>query len=272
MALSARVILFLSLAIGGANASLGQTPPQTPPPAEQTPPVPAAQSGSPAAREATWARLVPNILSDQKRIWLFPTKVARGKHVLPTLAVVAATAVFIKTDARTAGYFRRTDAFHGFNSVFTGQATEIGSWIAPASLYAAGWIAGDSYMRGTALLAGQAVADAEILTTAFKDIDRRRRPASYAPGERIVDTWFNSPGSWARGRGSFPSGHTIAAVAVATVFARRYPRQKWLPYVAYPLAALVGFSRVTLSSHFASDVVMGGAMGYSIARFAVLRQ
>jgi len=31
-------------------------------------------------------------------------------------------------------------------------------------------------------------------------------------------------------------------------------------------------SRMTLSAHFASDVFMGGALGYSIGRFAVLRE
>jgi membrane-associated phospholipid phosphatase len=38
------------------------------------------------------------------------------------------------------------------------------------------------------------------------------------------------------------------------------------------MAALVGFSRLSLSAHFLSDVFMGGALGYSISRFAVLRQ
>jgi membrane-associated phospholipid phosphatase len=42
--------------------------------------------------------------------------------------------------------------------------------------------------------------------------------------------------------------------------------------VAYGSAALVGFSRMTLSAHFASDVFMGAALGYSISRFTVLRE
>jgi membrane-associated phospholipid phosphatase len=69
-----------------------------------------------------------------------------------------------------------------------------------------------------------------------------------------------------------PSGHTIAAFSIATVFARRYGNHRWVPFVAYGLAGVVGFSRMTLSAHFASDVFMGAALGYSISRFAVLRQ
>jgi F0F1-type ATP synthase assembly protein I len=38
------------------------------------------------------------------------------------------------------------------------------------------------------------------------------------------------------------------------------------------MAALVGFSRLTLSADFVSDVFVGGALGYSVSRFAVLQQ
>jgi len=117
------------------------------------------------------------------------------------------------------------------------------------------------------------VADSEILTTVLKDIDGRSRPAAVPSGGNFADTWFERKGSILRGNGSFPSGHTIAAFSVAAVAARRYGRRhRWVPFVAYGAAAAVGFSRVTLSSHFPSDVFMGAALGYSISRFAVLRQ
>ena len=225
-----------------------------------------------ADRDVSWARILPNIASDQKRIWLSPRDLARGKHWLPTALVVGATAALIRTDAHTAPYFRDTTTYSRFNSVFTSKATDAGTLAAPAALYLGGLIAKNSYARHTALLAGEAVANSEILTSIMKDIDRRSRPATYPPHTTMSGSWFNSPGSWIRGRGSFPSGHTIAAFSVATVIARRYPRQKWLPYVAYGLAGVVGFSRLTLSGHFPSDVFVGGAMGYSISRFAVLRQ
>ena len=59
---------------------------------------------------------------------------------------------------------------------------------------------------------------------------------------------------------------------MATVIARRYGKQhRWVPYVSYGLATLVGLSRVTTLAHFPSDVFLGGALGYSVSRFAVLR-
>lgn len=74
------------------------------------------------------------------------------------------------------------------------------------------------------------------------------------------------------GHGGFPSGHTIAAFSVATVIARRYGKtHRWVPYLAYGLAATIGFSRVTTLAHFPSDVFLGAALDYSVSRFAVLR-
>ena len=169
-------------------------------------------------------------------------------------------------------FFRRTSTFHGFNNIFTGNATALGTITAPALLYAAGVVRKDSKMQHTALLAAEAVANAEAVTTVLKDATKRVRPAGFSPRGNYYDSWFESSGSFLRGNGSFPSGHTIAAFSVATVVARRYGNHRWIPYVAYGMAALVGFSRLSLSAHFASDMFAGGAFGYAIARFAVLRQ
>ena len=182
------------------------------------------------------------------------------------------TAALIALDSHDAPYFRRTSTFAGFNSVFTGNATAIGTAIVPVSLYATGFISKDSEMKTTALLAGEAVADSEILTFVLKDAFKRVRPASIPPTANFSDTWFESRGSFINSNGGMPSGHTIAAFSVATIVARRYGNHKWVPYLSYGMAALVGFSRLTLSAHFVSDVFVGGALGYSVSRFAVLQQ
>jgi len=71
---------------------------------------------------------------------------------------------------------------------------------------------------------------------------------------------------------SFPSGHALMSFSVATVFARRYRQHHWVPYVAYGLASVISFSRVTTGAHFPSDVFIGAALGYVIARYDVVRQ
>jgi membrane-associated phospholipid phosphatase len=220
----------------------------------------------------SWKLLLPNLLSDQARIWTFPARLVNGQNWIPAAAIVGTTAGLWAFDPAEASYFRHTSTFSQFNNVFSGNATSMGIIIGPSSLYAIGLIRKDSKMQHTALLAGEAVVDAEVVTTVLKDATKRVRPSAIRLSGNYNDSWFESSGSYLRGNGSFPSGHTIAAFSVATIMARRYGNHRWVPYAAYGMAALVGFSRLSLSAHFMSDVFMGGALGYSISRFAVLRQ
>jgi hypothetical protein len=221
-------------------------------------------------REVSPKKIVPNILCDQKRIWTFPWRLAHGKDVLPTAAIVGATAGLIALDPTEARYFRRTSSFHQFNHVVSGINTALFIGLVPASFYAVGLMNRDSYAQQTALLAGEAVADAEIVSVVMKDVDRRLTPLEIPPNGNFSDTWFKRNGNWLAANGAFPSGHAVAAFSVATVIARRYGTHKWVPFVAYGTAGFICFSRLTLSAHFASDLFMGAALGYSVTRFAVL--
>lgn len=246
------------------------SPTSTPPQAPVPPPV--SQPTPDVDRPVSWKLLLPNLISDQEHIWSFPTRLVQGQSWIPTAALLRTTAGLLALDPAEAAYFHRTPTFQTFNNIFTGNATVIGTIAAPTSLYVVGLFRKDAKMQRTALLACEAVADAEIVTTVLKDATNRVRPAGIPAGGNFSDSWFESSGSRLRGSGSFPSGHTIAAFSVATVIARRYGNHRWVPYAAYSMAALVGFSRLSLSSHFLSDVFMGGALGYSISRFTVLRQ
>lgn len=63
---------------------------------------------------------------------------------------------------------------------------------------------------------------------------------------------------------SFPSGHTATAFATATSLTYSYGAKA--AAVAYPLAVLVGLSRMADDMHWASDVVAGGFVGFIMAR------
>ena len=219
-----------------------------------------------------WVSFLPHVLHDQKRIWLFPVSVAEGQHLKPVLTVSGITAGLVALDPASGGYFQKTQSFHGFNRVFSGPNTALAMGIFPAAFYAVGLIRRDLYAQKTFLLAGEAVLSSEIVTTVMKDTTRRLNPGAVQNGN-FSDTWFKkTEGSWIRGIGSFPSGHTIAAFSIATVFAKRYSHLRWVSPVAYGLATAVGFSRVTLQSHFPSDVFLGAALGYATASMAVRRE
>lgn len=219
-----------------------------------------------------WKRLGPGLLHDQKSIYLFPFSVARGHHWKPALAILGATALITAVDAHNAKWARNNiQPLSGFNNAFAGYNTATATEAFASAFYLIAIARRNAYDQQTFMLAGEAVIDSEILTTVMKDIDGREAPISYPAGGNFTDSWFKvRHGGWLGGLGSMPSGHEIAIMAVATTFARRYPHQRWIPWVAYGLAAAVGLSRVTLQSHFTSDTFAGGALGYVIARYVVL--
>jgi len=61
---------------------------------------------------------------------------------------------------------------------------------------------------------------------------------------------------------SFPSGHTLHAVAFTLVALAYYP---WLAWFAVPFTLLVAASRVMLGLHYPSDVLAGVAIGAAVA-------
>ena len=140
----------------------------------------------------------------------------------------------------------------------------------PAALYVVGHIRKDSYATHTSLLAGESIVDTEILAGVLKIATGRRRPYAIPNGGNYADTWFETYHPIPNLNGTFPSGHTIMAFAVATVIAHRYRDHHWVPWVAYGAATLVGFSRLTQQAHFPSDVFAGAAFGYVISRYVVL--
>jgi membrane-associated phospholipid phosphatase len=229
-------------------------------------------AGTSAMREATLRTLPKNFLQDQRALWLFPVKLAQGHHWLPTVLIAGGTAALIATDPKTMPHFRQTNRFSGFNSVFSGNTGAGVIAAVPAAFYVASLIRKNSYDQSSALLAGEAVADDAVLMVVMKSITRRQRPDEIAVNGNYSDTFFQSHQSVIGTGSSFPSGHAMMSFSVATVFARRYRQHRWVPYVAYGLASVISFSRVTTSAHFPSDVFLGTALGYAIARFDVVRQ
>jgi membrane-associated phospholipid phosphatase len=59
---------------------------------------------------------------------------------------------------------------------------------------------------------------------------------------------------------SFPSGHAATAFAAAVALDRE-TAGRWVPYVVYPAATAVAWSRVHDDKHWTSDVVGGAALG-----------
>jgi membrane-associated phospholipid phosphatase len=255
------------LVSGGLSQSRICQAPSVQPPGSQS----AVPSGGRGESLTTPKLFVADILHDQARIWKFPWDVAHGRHWRPSLTFVVATAGLVELDPHDTPYFQRTQSFVGFNHTFSSLNTGLGEELFPVVFFLAGRARKDAYAEKSALLAGEALADAEILSEVMKNVDRRLRPIEIPPGGDFTHTWFKAGRGILFNRGSFPSGHAIGAFAVATVIAERYRDHRWVPWVAYGLAGLVGFSRISLQAHFPSDVFAGAVLGYAITRYDVLR-
>ena len=93
---------------------------------------------------------------------------------------------------------------------------------------------------------------AGLLTRILKHSLGRPRPRHMDKGSWEIEPSFES------GYDSFPSGHTSASFAVATVLAYYFPKGKLL---WFGLASFVGICRVTKGSHFPTDVLGGLLLG-----------
>lgn len=220
---------------------------------------------------AAFARLAANVLRNQAAIWSFPRLLWQRKYWRPTLLFLAGTSLLFLIDPRDPAYFRHTQAFITFNVIVSGNHAALAMWIVMGSAFLLSVVRRDTYLRGTFLLAAEALLSSELFTQVVKGIDRRLRPEDALHASGFAATWFQDKGVWYGGHGSFPSGHMIAAISIATVFAVRYRKHRWAPWTAYGLAAVIGFSRITLLSHFPSDVFAATVFGYVIAKYVVLR-
>ena len=112
----------------------------------------------------------------------------------------------------------------------------------------------------TALLALESFALAGLLVRVPKNLIGRRRPDAWPP---------STPSDWDgpfQGT-SFPSGHTTASFAVASVIATQYRDIRWIPIAAYSVASLAGVSRIYDNKHWLSDVVAGAVVGTLVGNF-----
>ena len=100
---------------------------------------------------------------------------------------------------------------------------------------------------------------ADALADMLKPVIGRVRPCQAVPGLRLP---VRCPHSF-----SMPSGHAISSFAAATTlfYLPRYfvpTLARWYPLV---LAATVALSRVYLGVHYPSDVIVGAALGSTVA-------
>jgi membrane-associated phospholipid phosphatase len=127
-------------------------------------------------------------------------------------------------------------------------------YLGPALIagYAFGRIASLPGASSASTRIGVSVLGAGAVSSVIKIATGRTRP-DHSPGDSDDFSPFG-------GGDAFPSGHTTVAFAFASALDQE-TRSRWVPWVAYPAAAAVGWARIAQNRHWLSDVVAGAAIG-----------
>ena len=171
-----------------------------------------------------------------------------GVAILGIGLAASSGAVLLDDEVTTSGF--GTELIEGgFNDQFFEPAELMGSWMVqfgvPIVTYGVGTLAGGSEVADLSRDLIRVQILSQTLTQTIKRTARRARP----------------DGS---GNSSFPSGHTSATFAAATVFQRRYGWKAGVP--AFAFATWVATSRLNEQKHWLSDLPFGAAIGVMAGR------
>lgn len=134
-----------------------------------------------------------------------------------------------------------------------------GLFVFPA-IYVTGLAIKNPHVESIGLRGGKAMAISSIICFAGKNLIRRQRPDGAA-------TPFNYALPFSKTKyASFPSAHSSIAFTLATALVMEFPDKKWLGPVAYSIASLTALSRVYDNRHWASDVLVGAALGHFVTK------
>ena len=191
-----------------------------------------------------------HMVSDQQTFWTAPAhfRVSDLKWAAPLVGV---TAGFIAGDSWLSKQIPldKVQTSKTFSDYGTYSLIAAGG-----GAFVLGHLSGNDHMSEAGLLSGEAAINSTAVAYLLKSATQRPRPYQ-----------ANGSGSFFQGGSSFPSEHAAIAWSVASVMAHEYPGT--LPKIlAYGLATGISMTRVTGQQHFASDVIIGSALGWYFGR------
>lgn len=128
-----------------------------------------------------------------------------------------------------------------------------------AALYVGGEVSNNDGLRETALLTFESLLTSAVIVQGMKILTGRARPQTGEP-YNIFDP-FTLRSSY----NSFPSGHSAAAFAVASVIAAQ-SKDANIDFLVYTLASFIALSRIYQNKHWASDIFIGSAIGLVVGK------
>jgi membrane-associated phospholipid phosphatase len=199
-------------------------------------------------------KLLSNILLDQKEIFTSPFHINR-QNARWWLLFGATTAGLIAADRHITDSFENSPGQVRWGRRISNIGASYTLIPIVAGYYGYGVLRDHAKAREIGVLGTESLLDGLIVAGILKEATRRNRPDEKNPG----DFWG--------GGTSFPSGHAIQMWSIASLVAHEYTHNTIVQIAAYSLAGIVSASRIAAQKHFASDVVVGGTMGWFIGRY-----
>ena len=194
--------------------------------------------------------------SIRKRSGAHPVEKTTWERKTPFVMVLLSGSSFALDDGPSRR-LRESTSLRGFNDVFSSQGTGVAVTVFPAAVLAAGVLLEKPALTDYGIKVTRAAIAGIAVASILKTVSQRPRPHS----GKVYGFW--------EGGNSFPSGHSAVAWAIAGATARHFPNHRWVPFVAYPIAGLIAFSRVSTGNHFASDAVTGSVLGWAVGYYGI---
>jgi membrane-associated phospholipid phosphatase len=213
----------------------------------------------PAAAHAELGTAADSLFLPQHRESMFD-----GKDIALAFTATAGVAVLSQLDRGISLEAPESNSAFARNLSF--GAEKIGNPVYLAPVLGAVWLAGKASghpgVSASALRIAGGMASSAAVSSVLKEVAGRARPYE-TPADPDEFHAFS-------GHTAFPSGHTTMAFSLASGIDHE-TRARWVPYVVYPLAGLVGWSRLRDNRHWTSDVVAGALVGlWTTHKFQVL--
>jgi membrane-associated phospholipid phosphatase len=207
------------------------------------------QSASQPEQHGLIVRSVIRGLNDQKELYEAPFKPSNFKW---DIFMLASTGALIATDARI------SRALPNSHLTFSRQLSNVlivGMGSSLGGLWAYGIKTDNAHAKETGGLELEALANTFLIYTPMQFLAGRERPTEgHGNGRFWQSNGFNT---------SFPAGHAMFTWTMASVAAHEYPKP-WVQAVLYGAATSVSLGRFFAKQHYASDTLVGSALGYFI--------
>jgi len=200
-----------------------------------------------------------------------PFRMSRKESVrMLGFAAVTAGLYFLLDDRIDEEYAREGDNlfYPAHELAEIGAAYDQVSPVAFTAGFTAGLLAGGLVLQDQKLLqTTKLLVEASVLTQAITYLGKhalgRARPDTDQGPHHL--TPFKNRGNAFQ---AMPSGHASSVFATMTVISKQYDRW-WVRLPAYTFATAVAFQRMEDRRHWASDVLVGGGLGYWVASTVV---